>query len=449
MKRTILISLILILVISSCAVKKNITTPENALHNYLISKDKAFSWEVKEKIQTKDADIAILKLTSQEWRGKQWVHQLTIITPHEIKTDGALLFINGGSLKDDDPKWKGADDKLSVMMTAIASKNNAIVAIIGQVPNQPLYGGLTEDELISYTLHNFRSDRDFSWPLLFPMTKSAVSAMDAVQEFVKSELKKDVKRFVISGASKRGWTTWLTGSQDPRVVAIAPMVIDVLNLPVNIAYQKEVWGDYSIQIEDYVKLGLAQDLSSPSGKDLATMIDPYSYRATLTMPKMIMMGTSDEYWPADAVKNYIYEIPGENYLHYEPNVGHNMGDGKGVMAALSAFFNTVVYNRQHHLCEWQVTSDASASYLTVKASPELKKATLWMCDSPDQDFRNDKYSGSEIIYENTEEIKVKTAHPASGFRAFYIELIYPDPVEDFYSKTTRMFVADSKELYLH
>jgi len=164
---------------------------------------------------------------------------------------------------------------------------------------------------------------------------------------------------------------------------------------------------------------------------------------------MIMMGTSDEYWPADAVKNYIYEIPGENYIHYEPNVGHNMGDGKGVMAALSAFFNTVVYNRQHHICEWQVTSDATATYMTVKASPELKKAMLWMCDSPDQDFRNDKYSGSEIIFENTSEIKVKTDHPASGYRAFYVDLTYPDPVGGTYSKTTRMFVSDSNELFLH
>ncbi len=88
-----------------------------------------------------------------------------------------------------------------------------------------------------------------------------------------------------------------TGSQDKRVLAVAPMVIDVLNMPVSIPYHKEVWGDYSEQIEDYVKLGIAQDMESQEGKDLATMIDPYSYRATLTMPKLIIIGTNDEYWP--------------------------------------------------------------------------------------------------------------------------------------------------------
>jgi len=429
-------------------VEKNLTIPENALHNYLISKNKAFSWEIKERFNTEGLDVAVLRLTSQVWRDHEWIHQLTIISPSEINTDGALLFINGGSLQEGEPKWKGKDDGLFKMMASIASGNKAVVAIIAQIPNQPLYDNLTEDALISFTLHNFRNDRDFTWPLLFPMTKSAVGAMDAVQQYARKELNRKVSRFVVSGASKRGWTTWLTGSQDPRVVAIAPMVIDVLNMPVNIDYQKKVWGDYSIEIEDYVKLGLAQELSSPSGKDLATMIDPYSYRKNLTMPKLIIMGTNDEYWPADAIKNYFYDIPGENYIHYEPNVGHEMGDGQGVMKALNAFFNSVIYNKPQSLCEWQVSSDTSGTLLTVKASPDLKKASLWICDSPDQDFRNDKYSGKEIQYQNPSEIKVKVLYPTRGFRAFYIELTYPDPFGGAYSKTTRMFVADDDELFL-
>lgn len=448
MKKNLIISIILLLALSGCALKKNLTTPENALHNYLINKDKAFSWEIRERFNTEGLNIAVLRLTSQVWRNHEWIHQLTIISPSEIDTDGALLFINGGSLKDGEPKWKGKDESLFKMMASIASKNKTVVAIISQVPNQPLFDNLTEDALISFTLQNFRNDRDFTWPLLFPMTKSAVRAMDAIQQYAGKELKREVSRFVISGASKRGWTTWLTGSQDSRVVAIAPMVIDVLNMPVNIDYQKKVWGDYSIQIEDYVKLGLAQDLSSPTGKDLATMIDPYSYRKNLTMPKLIIMGTNDEYWPADAIKNYLYDIPGENYIHYEPNVGHDMGDGQGVMMALSAFFNTVIYNKPQSLCEWQVTSDTAHTLLTIKASPDVVKATLWSCDSPDQDFRNDTFRKQDFTVNDPSKIIIGIPYPKSGYKAFYIELTYPDPFGGAYSKTTRMFVADDDELFL-
>jgi len=34
--------------------------------------------------------------------------------------------------------------------------------------------------------------------------------MDIIQEFSKKELHHKTKGFVVSGASKRGWTTWLT-----------------------------------------------------------------------------------------------------------------------------------------------------------------------------------------------------------------------------------------------
>ncbi|HCO84802.1 MAG TPA: PhoPQ-activated pathogenicity-like protein PqaA type, partial [Arenibacter sp.] len=128
-------------------------------------------------------------------------------------------------------------DKKSISFAQVAEKNKAIVAIVRQVPNQPLYDGLTEDELISFTLHNYKNDKDLTWPLLFPMVKSAVRAMDAVQEFSSKNLEKEVTRFTVTGASKRGWTTWLTGANDKRVETIAPMVIDVLNMPVSLDYQ--------------------------------------------------------------------------------------------------------------------------------------------------------------------------------------------------------------------
>src|SRR5690606_13795023 len=109
-----------------------------------------------------------------------------------------------------------------------------------------------------------------------------------------------VNRFIVSGASKRGWTTWLAAATgDPRIKAIAPMVIDVLNMPVNLQYQVDSYGAYSEQIQDYVNLGIVQSIATEEGKALTTMIDPYSYRPLLTAPKMIFIGTNDEYWTVD------------------------------------------------------------------------------------------------------------------------------------------------------
>ena len=203
--------------------------------------------------------------TSQKWQGIIWNHEMTIMVPDMVKYNDALLFITGGSLKNGKPNTHEWDEDLTTCISQVAKTNMTIAAILWQVPNQPLYDDLTEDALISYTLHNYLNDHDLTWPLLFPMTKSAVRAMDVVQKFSKKELKWKVNHFIVSGASKRGWTTWLTGANDKRVIAIGPMVIDVLNMPVNVDYQKVVWGDYSIEIEDYVKLGIAQQLGTPGG----------------------------------------------------------------------------------------------------------------------------------------------------------------------------------------
>ncbi|MBE9517013.1 MAG: PhoPQ-activated pathogenicity-like protein PqaA type, partial [Bacteroidetes bacterium] len=285
-------------------------TPETALQSYLQNGDESFAWNVVESYQIEGMDVYDLRLTSQKWREHVWKHTLTVLVPEEIDHDGALLFITGGKNEDGKPIKRGGDDEFIMTMAKVAEKNNAMVAIIWQIPNQPLYDDLTEDALISFTLHNYQNDGDFTWPLLFPMVKTAVRAMDAVQAFSSETLDHEISRFVVTGASKRGWTTWLTGASDPRVEAIAPMVIDVLNMPVNLDYQVQVWKEYSIQIEDYTKLGIPQDVHTENGDDITTMIDPYSYRKKLTMPKMIFIGTNDEYWPVDAIKHYIDDIPG-------------------------------------------------------------------------------------------------------------------------------------------
>ena len=83
------------------------------------------------------------------------------------------------------------------------------------------------------TCVKYRETKEASWPLPFPMVKGLVKSRDALQAFAKEEWKFDVKDFVITGASKRGWTSWLTAATgDKRVKAIAPLVIDTLNMPV-------------------------------------------------------------------------------------------------------------------------------------------------------------------------------------------------------------------------
>jgi PhoPQ-activated pathogenicity-related protein len=433
---------------ASYAQKTEAINPSNALEHYLNNGDKTYHWELKESYDIGDVKVYALVLTSQKWREYIWTHQLSIMVPKDVKYNDALLFITGGSInKEGQPNWSGQGDGLTEGVAMVAKQNNAIVAILKQTPNQPLYGDLTEDALISYTLHKFKEDGDYSWPLLFPMVKSAKAAMNAMQEFSKQKLNKDVKHFVVSGASKRGWTTWLTGANDNRVIAIAPMVIDMLNMPVSMNYQVKVWNDYSIQIEDYVKLGIVQDIGSGSGKDITTMIDPYSYKKKLIMPKLIIMGTNDEYWPIDNIKNYFDSIPGQNFIHYIPNVGHSMGDKSEAIRNLSAFFGYSIQKKTLPSCSW-ITREANEGVtVSIKAtSDKLTDVIIWSADSNDKDFRNDKWVSKSLGIKNTSVVKVLEEFPLTGYRAFYINLKYKDANGGEYGECTRVFMTDDKKV---
>jgi PhoPQ-activated pathogenicity-related protein len=431
------------------AVERKKVTPDNALSSYLNNSDKSFKWEIQDVHKADGATLYRILFTSQKWQGIIWNHEMTMIVPDVLKYKDALLFITGGSLEKGKPNIHKWDEDLTEGLMHVAKTNMTIAAILWQVPNQPLYDDLTEDALISYTLHNYLNDHDFTWPLLFPMTKSAVKAMDVVQKFSKKELRWKIKHFIVSGASKRGWTTWLTGANDKRVIAIGPMVIDVLNMPVNVDYQKVVWGDYSIEIEDYVRLGIAQQLGTENGSELVKMIDPYSYRKLLTMPKMIFMGTNDPYWPVDAVKNYIDSIPGDNHICYTPNAAHDLGDKKIAFTSLSALVGATVSKQTLPVCNYTISEKDGTATVKIKTTPDLLvDAIMWSAESKDQDFRDEKWHGNNISMTDKSEISVEIKIPDSGFRAFYIDLKYKAPYGDDFTQSTRMFVADNHKILL-
>ncbi|WP_185958267.1 PhoPQ-activated pathogenicity-related family protein [Fodinibius sediminis] len=421
--------------------------PANALRAYLDNSDASFSWELEHTSEHNGNMIYQIELISQTWRDFIWKHSLSIVVPREIAADDALLFISGGS-NSGTSLHPVMDDETLQAVDAIARENKAITALIKQVPNQPLFEGRTEDEIISYTLHNYKKDGDLSWPLLFPMVKSVVKAMDAVQDFAESQVGRPVNDFLLTGYSKRGWTTWLTGASDERVKAIAPSVIDVLNMPLNVDYQVQTWGDYSIEIQDYVRLGIAQDINSPSGKELVTMIDPFSYREALDMPKLIFIGTNDPYWLVDAVKNYFDQLPGENYIFYTPNAGHGLRDGEEATPVLSEFFGDMIDDSAYPVFTYEYDRDEEGLRISISSEQPVKQIEQWVAHSTDRDFRDDQWTMVPASPDETGRFSTTVAHPEKGFLAIYWNVVYEGDVRSRYPLSTRTFVAGKDSVYL-
>ncbi|MFA0767450.1 MAG: hypothetical protein OXFUSZZB_000778 [Candidatus Fervidibacter sp.] len=386
---------------------------------YVAQKDDAFSWQ---KVSSDRSPLGVtfheLRLTSQRWKGMVWRHTLLIAQPPKVATDLALLVIAGGETD------SRGDPQSRLLTSAAAIQLQALVAVLYAVPNQPLFDGLVEDDLIAHTFVKFLETGDLQWAALLPMTKSAVKAMDAVQQFAQKELNLTVNGFVVTGASKRGWTTWLTAVADPqRVKGIAPMVYDNLNIPAQMRHQREVFGGYSEQISEYTQRGLTDLADTEKARPLVQLIDPYAYLDRLTMPKLIINGTNDRYWALDAANFYFDDLRGEKYILYVPNSGHGLEDVGRVVRAVMAFFDYLAQRLTFPKLQWTWTPKDGGMTLTVRSDPMPKQVLLWRATAPTKDFRDAKWESQELTATDGAFLFTLTP-PEKGYAAAFAELVY-------------------------
>jgi PhoPQ-activated pathogenicity-related protein len=299
------------------------------------------------------------------------------------------------------------------------------VAVLGQVPFQPMFDGLREDALIAYSFDQYLKTGEPDWPLLLPMVKAARVAMDAVQATTEAEWQLPVERFVVAGASKRGWTTWLTSAVDDRVVALAPMVIVMLNLVEQGPNQLDVWGAYSVQIDDYVRRGLMEKMKTGPGTKLWRMVDPYTYRDRLAKKPIFMLnGANDPYWTLNALDLYWNGLSGDKYVMFLPNAGHGLdGDRSWVFNGLAAFFRSSVEGKPFPKLDWKLEPASKGQYtLKINADPAPKSARLWTAESKNRDFRDSEWTKTPL--EPGAIVSALVTAPESGGKAIYADLEY-------------------------
>ena len=408
----------------------------NALGTYVLEPDASCAWKRTDQKKIKDATLTHLELISQNWRGHLWSHDLLVVRPIALRQpDIAMLFIT-------DDLYNPRDEKEAERFDQVAQRADAIVAILTKVPNQPLYNGLKEDGLIAFTLDQYLKTGDATWPLLFPMVKSAVRAMDALQTFARQEFDQRIDRFVVSGASKRGWTSWLTAAVDARVVGIAPMVIDMLNMKAQLDWTEKMYGQQSDEISEYTDLKLHQKLDDPPMQLLRAWVDPYSYRQSYTMPKLLLLGTNDPYWVVDSLRHYWSDLPEPKLVFQTPNAGHDLAGGHDAWQTLAAWFQMIADRQPLPKVEWQLRDGTKgAAGLMVRVDQPVSKIRLWTAHSTDRDFRNEKWTSRELeIQTGSNQASVDVPKPAAGFTAFLAEIELTAPTGHSYKLSTQVQV---------
>ncbi|HEY2841777.1 MAG TPA: PhoPQ-activated pathogenicity-related family protein [Pirellulales bacterium] len=420
-----------------------------ALDVYIAKPDPSFAWKVVSTIPGDGFTTFVVDFKSQTWRTEKevdrtlWEHWLTIVRPDDVQSKTAMLMIAGGKNGDDAPK--GPDSSIAQM--AVASKT--VVAELKQVPNQPLVFNQdgkkrVEDDLIAYSWVKFMQTSDPTWTARMPMVKSAVRAMDVVQAVLATPEggKTAIEHFVIAGGSKRGWTTWLTGAVDKRVVAIVPIVIDILNVRVSMQHHHDAYGFWAPSVGDYVRHKVTDMNDSPEYASLLKVEDPYSYIDRLTMPKFIVNAAGDEFFLPDSSQFYFNELKGEKHLRYVPNAKHSLS-GTDARQSILTFYQAVVNNKPRPEFRWKFEDDGSIRVTTQDKPQEVK---LWQANNPKaRDFRLEslgpKYE-SRVLEATADGTYVgKVEKPVEGWTAYFVELTFESGYQYPFKFTTAVRVT--------
>ena len=484
----------------------------DVIRRYVYACDPLYEYSLDKTYNLTEQEVSayILNMTSGAWRSANdiyqttWRHQVAIVEPNNVRETTAMLVVSGGSI----------DSELGeevAILAELARASQSVVALVSGIPKQPVNfsderRSRSEDAIIAYSYDKYMNSFDMgmpepNWPVLLPMTRAAVRAMDTVQDFMmkKPGRVRTIDNFVVTGASKRGWTTWLSAVAETmqaeatggtsRVSAIIPMVIDVLNMPAQIehhykAYQGYPLNDslngivegYSRALQDYVEMDVFDRLDTPAGASLLKIVDPYTYRNILTMPKLIANSTGDQFFLPDSSKFYFDDMQGPNYLHYAANTDHSLTDSLMVDAdtleSILAFYRAHVKNMNPATTEpvvipgysWEILDNRvevvegqnityARTKITADSMPVDGLIKVWRAYAPNQrDFRLESSQPPLWMDEDVEYDEeaggwiIEAEIPAVGWQGFFGQMRFEGtaPGADFLFTTPVRVVPDNK-----
>ena len=410
-----------------------------SMSDYIESTKNEFSYDIQEVIYEENWTGYHIKMISGEWLDSkkvdqvEWWHYVDIIIPKQTTSSTGIMFIDGGEKSDD-------YFRLDAQSIENAIKTEAVIVNVSNIPFQPLnflsseQDSFEEDDLIAFAWNKFlkqgAKQKDVEWLPRFPMTRAIVRAMDLAQEIV---LQNDivVKDFVVSGASKRGWTAWTTAAGDSRVKGVVPMVIDMLNLVPSFENHYRSYGEFSPAVQEYVNYNIQDWLGTEEFKVLMSYIEPFSFIDKFTMPKYIINAGSDEFFSTDSWRFYYDKLPGEKIIRYVPNKNHSL-DGRYLTEDLVSYFYRVINDIEIPSLSWNLSDNKLIAELDYDGEYDV---SVWTAKNDNgRDFRlweeGELWEETSIGKLANNKYELNVSSNLKGYKATMIEFTI-DPESEF------------------
>ena len=435
------------------------------LLDYVKQPDDNYSFTLNSVMPGHGFTTYIIDMSSQTWHADKvsppvWRHWLTLIVPDAVSSDKALLVLSENLSGANQPMGQPPET-----LANIAYTSKSVVAILEGFPRDPV-GFWDEDafanpsEFAVATFARYLDTNDPTWPVVMPIVKTVVRGMDTVQAYTSEELKlaAPINEFVLTGSST-GWGIWLTAAVDKRVAAIAPVHFDILNIGAQIEHQVGFRGAMAPFMQPFSDAGIMPALDTQAGENLLKIIDPYEYRSSLLVPKLLLLPTGDPLATIDAPKLFFDDLQGEKYLLMTPNFSLGQSNpllrrtdmfappngypgsvkegGASMLDTLRVFYHKVLVEKPMPQFTWNVRTDGAFEITAGDIPTEVR---LWLAESPDRDFRYEKigdaWSMTELKPYDESVYSGKVTAGREKYTAFFIELVYPSKLGINFSLTT-------------
>ncbi|EAS1108073.1 PhoPQ-regulated protein [Salmonella enterica subsp. enterica serovar Infantis] len=419
-------------------------------------------YSLLEKKQRPGVMLQRFNLNSQTWSPQgvvspeRWQNGVDIYIPDSAREKNALVVINNGSNNNGSGTPVAPTNFNEEELSRIAIATRTVVISVSNVPNQVLsYQGVTtplgEDNSVAYSWKLFIGDthkyQDAS--LHIPMAAS----VSQVFRLAKKELtQQNINKFIVTGASKRGWAAWLTALSDPDVGAVVPFAMDLLNTQKSLEHMYQSYGkNWPVAFYPYYNQGIDQQVGTDKFARLMRLEDPLTYLNTdmgdrLKIDKYIINASGDDFYVPDNSHFYYGLLPGSKSLRVVPNSTHN-----GILSVAEQSLITFVNRFQEKQKLPEITENVQSrgdgkKELVVNFSEKPVAILQWTARNPAaRDFRyacDIKYNSVPVSLatgDNTLSISLTT--PDSGWQATYIEATFTDG----YVATTQVYITPDEK----
>ncbi|HIE7836955.1 TPA: PhoPQ-activated protein PqaA family protein [Salmonella enterica] len=419
-------------------------------------------YSLLEKKQRPGVMLQRFNLNSQTWSPQgvvspeRWQNGVDIYIPDSAREKNALVVINNGSNNNGSGTPVAPTNFNEEELSRIAIATRTVVISVSNVPNQVLsYQGVTtplgEDNSVAYSWKLFIGDTHKYQDayLHIPMAASVSQAF----RLAKKELtQQNINKFIVTGASKRGWAAWLTALSDPDVGAVVPFAMDLLNTQKSLEHMYQSYGkNWPVAFYPYYNQGIDQQVGTDKFARLMRLEDPLTYLNTdmgdrLKIDKYIINASGDDFYVPDNSHFYYGLLPGSKSLRVVPNSTHN-----GILSVAEQSLITFVNRFQEKQKLPEITENVQSrgdgkKELVVNFSEKPVAILQWTARNPAaRDFRyacDIKYNSVPVSLatgDNTLSISLTT--PDSGWQATYIEATFTDG----YVATTQVYITPDEK----